>query len=80
MTEDVNTGGLKKFSYPKNHKPQEDDKLKEFIEEAYEKQARRRYRDKIILSIILSIFCISLNLSLPFNFLFFASSRNEARP
>lgn len=59
MVEEVKTGGLKKFVYPKGYKPEDDKELKKFIEEAYKRQDRIRIIKLILVILILLILILT---------------------
>ena len=48
MTIEVNTGGLKKFVYPKNHKVKRDYELEMDLEEGHRQADKRIKRNRII--------------------------------
>ena len=59
MTEDVNTGGLKEFRYPKGWKQKRDIQTEEEIKEAYEKYYAKRKKRRLIGLIITIIILIA---------------------
>ena len=52
MAEEVNTGGTRRFVYPKGYKPEideeEDRRLQQPVYGAYEKARKRKLRNKIL--------------------------------
>ena len=44
---EVNTGGLKKFVYSKDHKPKADPEVEREIDEAYKKYYERKRKERI---------------------------------
>ena len=54
--EEAETGGLKKFVYPKGHRPEKDSELENNIDEAYKRYHERKRRNRaIIISVLLAI-------------------------
>ena len=59
MTEEVNTGGLKKFVYP-NEKPNISVEFKKSIEQGYQKYHLRKRKEKITIVVIITILVLSI--------------------
>ena len=58
MPEDVNTGGLHDFRYPKGYSPKASEQRKREIKEAYaraEERKRREKKNKMIMWIVIAL-------------------------
>ncbi|PIN77739.1 hypothetical protein COV15_01510 [Candidatus Woesearchaeota archaeon CG10_big_fil_rev_8_21_14_0_10_34_12] len=60
MAEEVKTGGMKRFVYPKNYKVEEDPELNRSIDEAYERYEERKRKERRNWLIILVIVIIAV--------------------
>ncbi len=67
MTEEVSTGGTKKFVRPKGYKVERDPELEKSIDEAYkqaEERKRRERRNKIIIISITLLLLIAATITI----------------
>jgi len=70
MPSEVHTGGLKKFVYPKDHKPKEDFDLKEEINKGYQQYYERKKRENVTGILIVLLIVVAILGFLMYKFVF----------